>query len=256
MASKINPKDKKMTITKEQLQEYSNTDEGKQLFSELMKAQAKELGYVTPDEVQGLINKRNELLDKVKALKNEKNSDPLLTNLQKHGIYDVNDLESLLSTSPSGKKSDEIESKLKQFERELGQERKAKLELESSLNKQRERFHNAEKQSAILKALGAAGIDESAHDILSVYFDRIAKVEEDDTGKLNILADDGEQSLGLHDYISKWSQTDKAKNYKKAPVNSGAGTSTGGKLSPKMTMEEIALLPPAEMVKALKENGL
>jgi hypothetical protein len=78
----------------------------------------------------------------------------------------------------------------------------------------------------------------------------------DDTGKLSIIIDDGEQSLAVNDYIKRWSETEKAKNYKKAPVNSGAGTSTGGKLSPKMTMEEIALLPPIEMVKALKENGL
>jgi hypothetical protein len=112
---------------------------------------------------------------------------------------------------------DEIESKLKQFERELGQERKAKLDLENTLKQQKDRYHNAEKQSAILKALSAAGIDEDSHDVLSVFFDRNTKVEEDDTGKLSIITDDGEQSLAVKDYIKRWSETDKAKNYKKAP---------------------------------------
>lgn len=247
-----------MTITKEQIQEYLNSDEGKAVFAEVFNAEIQARGYKAPDEITGLANKNRELLGEIVKLKNSKKDDPLLTTLQKYAINDIEDLENVLSTTTTTKgKADEVERMAKRLERELDTERKAKAETEKALNSIKSRFHSAEKQRAILHSLAEHGIDESAHDILSVYFDRYAKVEEDENGNISILADDGAQSLPLRDYIKQWSTTDKAKNYIKAPVNAGGGTSTGSAQGNKMTMEQIAqLTDPVQIAKALKENGL
>jgi len=225
-----------MTINKDEIQEYFNSDDGKAVFEELLKNEIANKGYKAPEEITGLSNKNRELL----------------------AIMDVEDLDNFLSTSPQKKtESEEINRKLQRLERELEAERKSKADYETALKQQKEKFFNAEKQTAILKALSAVGVDESATDVLSVYFDRLAKVEEDETGNLSILADDGVQSKSLIDYVSEWSKTDKAKNYIKATSNAGAGT-VGSKLQSKakMTREQIAQLPDrAERYKAMKENG-
>lgn len=249
-----------MTINKDEIQEYFNSDDGKAVFEELLKNEIANKGYKAPEEITGLSNKNRELLAEI-AKKNEKikkSDEKYLTILQKHGIMDVEDLDNFLSTSPQKKtESEEINRKLQRLERELEAERKSKADYETALKQQKEKFFNAEKQTAILKALSAVGVDESATDVLSVYFDRLAKVEEDETGNLSILADDGVQSKSLIDYVSEWSKTDKAKNYIKATSNAGAGT-VGSKLQSKakMTREQIAQLPDrAERYKAMKENG-
>jgi len=247
-----------MTITKEQIQEILNSDEGKALFQEAFKAEVQAKGYRTPEEIDGLNNKNRELLGKLKELKEQKNSNPLLTKLEKYAIYSEEDLEGVLSASSTSKgKADETERTLKKYERELEILRKEKADYETLAQKTKERYFQSEKQKAILSSLANAGIDESAHDILSVYFDRLTQVEEDGD-KLSMIADDGAQRIPLGDYIKKWSTTDKAKHYIKAPSNSGAGTSgTGGvKPSGKMSLDQIEAIQDSKArAQAMIENG-
>jgi hypothetical protein len=249
-----------MAIDKSELQEYFNTDEGKSTFGELFKSYAKAEGWQSPEEVAGLVNKKNELLNNLTRLKKEKNNDPLLTNLEKYGIHSVEDLETMLSaTSTNSKKGEDTERMMERLKRELETERKSKVEIEQALTAQKQRFFNAEKQSAIYKALGANGFDESTHDVLSIYFDKIAQVDEDETGKLSIIADDGNERLGLSDYISKWSKTEKAKHYIKAPSNIGSGTVGGNgttRPSGKLSFEQIGqIADPTARKQAMRENG-
>lgn len=247
---------KNMAITKEDLQAYMNSDEGKEVFSAIFKAEIERQGYRAPDEITGLVNKNKELLGKLKEAKEQK-SDPLLTKLEKYAIYNEDDLENMLSTATATKGKDvETERMLKKLQRDLETTATQKAEFEKQAATLKERFYKAEKEKAISQALISAGIDDKAHDILSVYFDRFAKVEEDDD-KLSIIADDGAQRLPLSDYIKQWSTTDKAKHYIKAPVNMGAGTvASGQKQSAKLSIEQIAQIPDrTQRYEAMKENG-
>lgn len=244
-------------MAEQNIQDLMNSEEGKKIFNEMFDKIISEKGYKAPEDVQGLVNKRDELLSEI-TKKNEKikNVEKYLTKLQEYGIMDINDIDKKLGKSikddtPGGN------SELNAIKRELETERKTREDLQKALNEQKQTLYNTKKNETILKTLSSVGVSEDAAEVLSVYFDKFAEIEDKD-GKFRVMADDGEQRLTLSDYISQWSRTEKAKQYIKADHNSGGGA-TGSQTKPtgKMTPEQIAALPTrAERYQAQIDNGM
>ena len=88
------------------------------------------------------------------------------------------------------------------------------------------------------------------------YFDRLVKVEDED-GKINLVVDSDDGPSPFNSFVDEWSKTDKAKQFIKAPNNSGGGASgPGGVNSSNMTLEQIAAMPNREdRLKAMSELG-
>jgi hypothetical protein len=250
-----------MSEATQKIQEYLNSEDGKAVFSEMLKKEIETKGYKSPVEITGLANKNRELLAEIskKNAEKKKSDEKLLTILEKYAILDVDELDDVLSSSSKSTKGkpDETERTLKKFEREAATERQRAEEANKQLTQIRQQYYQAEKSRTILSALSKAGVDDVYADVLGTYFDKVVKVEED-AGKLSFIAEDGAQSKPFADYFQDWTKSEKSKHYIKATVSTGAGSTAGsnGKSLGKMTLDQIEkITDKSDRVKAMIENG-
>ena len=197
-----------------ELKELLEDEESKQQIIEW----AKEQGFKAPDEVEGLVNKKNELLEKLAKTKKSQMSDEqrqLIETINELGYDSAEDLQDALS---KGKKndSDKADRDMKKLQKQL-EDYQGKFESE------RNRRLSMEKATAIERAMDKAGIRSDARELVRAYFDRRAQVEETDNGVSIIAQDDEGLGPPIDDYISNWAKSDAGKNYVQKPVNVGAG---------------------------------
>lgn len=210
----------------------------------------KELGYKAPDEVDGLVAKKNELLEKLAKTKKSQMSESqkaLLEAIQDAGFDSAEDLQEALSGSKGQEKTDR---ELKKMQRQLE-------ELQSKYTTERSTRINVEKDRAIDKAMDKAGIDPAARELVRAYFDRKARVEESDDG-ISILAQDDEGlSPPIDEYIAQWAKSETGQKYVMKPVNIGAGVAGGGDSSTKTVFTRDELRDPklARKVMERKKAG-
>ena len=216
---------------------------------------AKAQGYKAPEDVEGLVKKKDELLHKISKLNRDQTTEEqrrILEVITELGVESAEDIEAALSKK-NGKGSEDFERKLKRLQKEA-EENKALYERE-----RQQRIAYA-KDNAIIQALKEANIKDSAFDMAFAFFERLADVEESD-GKITVVAKD-KDGLGppIGSYIAEWSKTDAAKDYVRKPVNSGAGvTGSGGESreasGKTMTLSEFGQLDPKKQAAFISEGG-
>lgn len=199
---------------------------------------AKSQGYKAPDEVEGLVKKKDELLSKISKLNRGQTTEEqrrILEVITELGVESADDITAALSKSST---ADDFERKLKRLQKEAEENR-------SLYERERKERMSYAKENAIMQALKEAGIKDTAFDMAFAYFDRIAEIEDAD-GKLSVVAKDKEGlSPPIQSYIAEWSKTDAAKDYVQKPVNIGAGVTGATESAPKRhyTREELNAEP-------------
>src|SRR6056297_3105571 len=197
-----------------ELKELLEDEESKQQIIEW----AKEQGFKAPDEVEGLVNKKNELLEKLAKTKKSQMSDEqrqLIETIQELGYDSAEDLQDALS---KGKKNDSDRD-----DRDMKKLQKQLEDYQGKFESERNRRLSMEKSTAIERAMDKAGIRSDARELVRAYFDRRAQVEETDNGVSIIAQDDEGLGPPIDEYIDKWAKSDAGKNYVQKPVNVGAG---------------------------------
>jgi hypothetical protein len=235
------------------LEELMSDEETKAEIESDLSEWAKSQGYKAPDEIEGLVKKKDELLSKISKLNRDQTTEEqrrILEAINELGVESADELVTALSKKGSG---DELERKLKRLQKEA-EENKALYETE-----RKQRISYA-KDNAIIQALKEAGIKDSAFDMAFAYFDRIADVEESD-GKVKVIAKDKE-GLGpsIDSFIAEWSKTDAAKDYVRKPANKGAGVSgengdSRGVTGKTMTLEAFGNLTPKDQAAFVNDGG-
>jgi len=230
-----------------ELNEFIGSDEGKTAVSDWLK----EAGYRSAEDIAGLERKKDELLGKVS--KSQKDKAALTEVFDKYGIVDIEDLGGKLTTLAGS------ESKLSDFDklqRKIEVIEKTAKDAEDRATRAQALRANSEKKAQIVQALKGAHVNDDSIDVLLPFFTGKVKVEEDDTGKINLVVDSDSGSSPFSSYVEEWIKSDQAKSFIKAPGNSGAGASSpgsGGK-SGNMTIDEINNLPSrTERLKAMAE---
>jgi DNA primase catalytic subunit len=229
-----------------ELKELLEDEEAReQLFSYV-----REQGYKAPDEIDGLVRKKDELLEKLAKTKKSQLSESqkaILDAIQDAGFDSAEDLQEALSGKQDTGK---VDRDLKKLQRQLE-------ELQSKYDGERNTRLSIEKDRAIDKAMDKAGIRPDARDLVRAYFDRKARVEESENGVSIIAQDDDGLSPPIDEYIESWAKSDQGKNYVQKPMNVGAGVAGGGDVATKtvFTRQELSDPKIAKQVMARKKGG-
>jgi len=211
-------------------------------------AYVREQGYKAPDEVEGLVKKKNELLEKLAKTKKAQLSESqraLLESIHEMGYESAEDLQEALSGN-----GEKVDRDLRKMQRQLE-------ELQSKYDAERSARVTIEKDRAIDKAMDKAGIRPDARELVRAYFDKRAKVEESESGLAIFAQDDEGMSPPIDEYIDTWAKSEQGKNYVQKPVNVGAGVAGGGDVATKtvFTRQELSDPKIAKQVMERKKNG-
>lgn len=174
-------------------------------------------------EIQGLKDKRDELLGKIRKLRTEGGGE---------STGEIERLENELSESNSKLRS--AESQLRQMKRDLESANEAKTTAENALTKEREISTNELVNNHLTAALVEANVAPQFLEDVTASLSRQVVVKEVD-GKRQTFV--GDKPLG--EFIKNdWSQGDKGKHYVVAPTNSGGGVTPPG--SPQGGVKKIS----------------
>lgn len=225
-----------MGITKEQLTELINTDEGKALIGDI----AKSIGYESQDDIKGLKLKNQQLLAAEKSIKEQMQS-------VKDAYSDI-DLEEYKSFKANkGKQDPANDVEVRKIKQQLEQIAKEKDEYRTKLE-------GSTKRSSIFNAISKAGFDPRFNDALYALFDKQAKVQPDSNGNYSVIVDDGSAVDSIEDFVIKYSKSDNGKAFMPIPEHKGAGAkSYAGSTSKTMKRSDWEQLKGAEKVKAAKD---
>lgn len=226
------------------LKELLESEEGK---AELMDW-IKEQGFKAPEEVDGLVRKKDELLAKISKLNKSQTSEKqqeLLAALAEAGIEDVDTVLSAVKGKPD--KPNELERQLKRLETQA-------QEAEKRYKEEHSRRIDAVKRAKITEALKKANVKDTAYDMAFDYFANRADVEESD-GEIKIIARDAE-GLGpsIDNYIAEWAKSETAKDYIVKPVNVGAGVAGSGDMDTKTVYTRADLSDPKVARKVMERK--
>lgn len=237
------------------LKELLEDEEQKETIQAELNDWAKQNGFRAPDEVEGLVKKKDELLQKVSKLNRETTSEEqrqILETITELGIESADDIKQLVEGKGKSKAGDEeIQRKLNRLQKEAEQNKTA-------YETERKQRLNYAKENAITKALKNAGVKDSAFDMAYAYFDRVAQVEEND-GQVAVIAQDSE-GLGppIDKFIAEWAKSDPAKDYIQQPVNRGAGITgapSGDAKGKTLSVTEFGNLGPKDQAQFFKDGG-
>lgn len=236
----------------DEVKEWMSTDEGKEFFAGAFDDHAKEQGFKKPDEIQGLVKKKDELLGKLAKLKEHKVSEDqrkIISALDELEIRDYNDFEDFLDnlkgTGDEGQKqiSSDLERELKRKQKELDKHVQSIRDIEEKYKVEHGRRLSSLKQAELTKALKKVNIKDTAFDMAYAHFNANSKVEEDEDGNIAILATD-ELGSSIDSFIEEWSKTDSAKDFIQKPINVGAGIGVTSSDGSKTTFTRADLQDP------------
>lgn len=235
------------------LEELLSDEETKAELESELSEWAKSQGYKSPDEVEGLVKKKDELLSKISKLNRGQTTEEQRQILEALNEVGYESADEVIAALSGNKKGDDLERQLKRIKKEAEENR-------TLYEQERQQRISYAKDNAITQALKKAGVKDSAFDMAFAYFDRLAEVEEVD-GKLKIVAKDSE-GLGpsIDSFIEEWSKTDAAKDYVQQAANKGAGVtgddgSGRGASGKTMTLAEFGALAPKDQATFMKDGG-
>ncbi|MDD4689065.1 MAG: hypothetical protein PHE51_04885 [Eubacteriales bacterium] len=228
-------------ITIDDFKEFVKDEKNLGTFREV----AKTLGFEEPEEIQGLLRKNQELIEKYKKIRKE--NEDIRKKLDEIDVDEYIELKEKSKTNP--KTSDEltkIQRDLKKTADELEKERKIRLENEAYLEK-------TLKESALIEALDSNGFDIKHREILKSAFHGRARVEVEDDKRTVVIDEDG-LGLPVKDYFKKYATTETGKTYLKQPENKGTGSSGfsgsgGAKILKRSSFNEMSNKEQMTMIK-------
>lgn len=205
-------------LTQEEIRDFFQKEENKELFTEV----AKSMEYQSKEDIDGLVNKKNQLLGEVRNYKDKFNE------AQKRlDEFDLDGYNSYIESQKSqgqGSESTSIQRENKKLADLLAKEQANREKFENN-------FKKIVKRDELQKAYRDNNIDPKHYDLLLDAHLSKAKVEIEENGN-NVYFDDGE-GLGLpvNEHIKKWIENGTGKEYLTKPENSGANSrsfSSGG----------------------------
>jgi hypothetical protein len=231
-----------MAITIDEFKEFIKVEQNAELFKEIVKG----LGYESPEEINGLLKKNQELILKQKKLREE--NDTIKKTLDEIDMDEYLDLKEKVKTS--GTATDEmtkLQRDLKMINEDLEKEKSGRANAELFLNR-------TLTENALIEALDSNGFDTRHRDILKSAFQGRAKVEIEDNSR-NVVIDTGDGlSLPAKDFFKQFAQTETGKTYLRQPDNKGTGSGgfQGAGGAKTMNREQFNLLPAHEQREAAK----
>nr|BDD47037.1 hypothetical protein 8 [bacterium] len=268
-----------MAFDKEGVQEYLNTEEGKNWFTSMANA----MGFKSTEEVEkekeGVVNKYQEVIRDNKKLQNEIKEleggvdkfgqlKEILKDyeigIDDSGNFEYDKVEESLDklrlpSNGSSNKLQENERLLKRFQRDLDQTKKEVADrdsqiatLETEVKRRESVISELLVDGAFHSSLIAAGYSELIipNILPALRAKSHAQIQQDEeTGRYKAITDDGRS---IEDWVKIWKDTEEGKALRLSPENSGGGSrgSSGGAGVPKKLKE----MTPGERVKLFKEN--
>lgn len=227
------------------LEELLESEEGKQELESYFSKRVAESGYKAPDEVEGLVKKKDELLSKVASLNRDKTSEEqraILAMLEDAGVSSVDDIQRAFKKDTPD------------YERQMNRLKQQYEEASAKYESERNARLSSEKDNAIIRALKEARIKESAFNMAFAYFDKLAEIEEVD-GKVNVLAKD-QAGLGpsMDSFIKEWAKSEAAIDYVEKPLNRGAGVTGANGVENKTVYTRAELSDPKVARKVMERK--
>jgi uncharacterized protein YoxC len=224
----------------------------KELLAKVKAALAKEKGgddealALLEEEHQGLITKRDELLDEVKKLKAKVRS---FDGIDPEEVKDMKErMEELEEAASKGSK--DVEAAVQRTEA------KYKKELEkaqSALAAEHKVTTQLLVENGLTDALAKVGVTEAGLKYARSYFAPRVQIEADGEERVARI---GDQKLA--EAVAEWAKTDEAKLFIRASASTGGGASGGaggGSSAKQMARAEFDKLSADDKMKFVKEGG-
>jgi regulator of replication initiation timing len=231
-------------MTIDELKEFLKDPKNADAFKELVKA----IGYETPEEINGLLKKNQELIAKQKKLREE--NEIIKKTLDEIDMDEYVELKKKVESS--GKASDELtklQRDLKKVSEDLEKERKGRSESESFLNR-------TLTENALIEALDANGFDSKHKELLKSAFLGKARIEIEENNR-NVVLENGD-GLGLpaKEFFKKFAESETGKVYLRQPESKGAGASgfSGAGGAKIMKRDQYEKLDPLEKSALIKDG--
>lgn len=213
------------------------------------------------DEIKPLAINKEKILKELKEakikLKNQKideNDQELLTLIKNSGIMDKDELGTIVNSGTT--ELEKAQLKIKQTE---GLYNKTLKDLESykeNFQSERQQRIAVAKNNAIIGELTKLNVNPDSMDILKSHFANKLNAQVGDDGNISIVSKEDDVTTA-NEVFKSWSETEQSKQFIKAPINTGGGSSSGSSGGQaKMTLAEIGKLSSrTERLTAMKENG-
>lgn len=214
-----------MSIKIEEFKELLNNEDTKTEVISLLN----DMGFESSDSVEGLKNKRTELLGKNKALKNK------LSEYEER----LAELEELSAGDNSEKEDQKINREIAQLQKQLEKVMQEKQSIESN-------YTNIIKQNTVSKALKDAKIDSKHFEILESALQSKISLED---GQAFI------EDTPINEYLSEKVKKDWSV-YVEKPVNNGGSINVKPSKNSVLTRSEFNELQPKDQVKYVSDGGV
>jgi len=226
-----------MPITKEDLAEYLQDENNKTEFNEL----AKSLGYETPEDIEGLRNKNNEVILKLKKEKEER------TKLQK--TLDEINLDEYYEYKNGADSNGKAQAQANALQKKLESLIQEKTDIES-------KYMSSQIESQLSQALEATGF-KTHKGILKQALQGKAKVENDNGKPIVIIEDENGLPLPVKEYLISFANSEDGKRYLDQPENKGAGSQniSGTSGSRQVTEDDFKKMSPKERASFIQSGG-
>jgi regulator of replication initiation timing len=231
-------------MTIDELKEFMKDEKNAEAFKELAKA----VGYETPEDINGLLKKNQELILKHKKLREE--NETIKKTLDEIDMDEYLELKKKVESS--GKASDELtklQRDLKKISDDLEKERKARSESEGFLNR-------TLTENALIEALDSNGFDSKHKDLLKSAFLGKARIEMEENNRSVVLENGDGLGLPAKEFFKQFAQSENGKVYLRQPDNKGTGASgfsgTGG--AKIMKRDQYEKLDPLEKSALIKDG--
>jgi regulator of replication initiation timing len=215
--------------------------------AEGFKGIVKEMGYETPEEIEGLKKKNTDLILDKKKMRLE--MDDVKKRLDEIDVEEYIELK-----SKKGKDTDkDVETRL---QRDLKKAEDRAKAAEDANGKTSSFLNSVLIKAQLSDAIDANGFDVKHKDLLLSAFSGRAKVEIDDKGH-NVIIDNGD-TLGVpaNEFFKNYAGTDSGKAYLRQATQRGSGSQSfdSGAQGKTIKREAFDNLSPADQMKAIKDG--
>lgn len=203
-----------MAITKEELESFAKSDEGKALFGDV----AKGLGF---GDTTGLVNKNKELLGEIRDLKDKYAS--IDQQFAPFKGLNPDEVKAAIEKSKNPNPKIEDDPRFNNLALELKQI-KGRLEAETAEKEKANKIlEDKEKTDRISNALKEAGFAPEYHEVLTTSFKQKAVLKRNENGSISVVVDDGTSVNDIADFAKAYAKTDAGKPFLPRPENTSAG---------------------------------
>lgn len=245
-------------MTVEEFKELIQNPEAAKDLIPILKA----AGFETPEDIQGLKAKNNEILLKMKKINEEK------ANLQK--LIDDADYQEYLAKKDNPDNSvnnatqgtgnaefDKAKLEIRKLTSELKKLSEEKAKVEEKANQVESIFVKDRKSAQLSAALDAAGFDPKHKSLLINAMQGIAKVDPENNYNV-IIEDENGLPMPAKEYAIAYANTETGKEYLRKPENKGANSQgfNGGSASGKvMQISAYNSMNPKDQAAFMKSGG-